>query len=288
MKQRTGVDAIREKGWWRTHQWLLVRRVSQLLVLGIFLIGPLSGYWLVKGNLASSRTLDVLPLSDPFIALQSLAAQHVPGKDVLQGALIVVLFYVLVGGRSYCAWVCPINMVTDAAHWLRRRLGLAPGAQTDRRFRFWLLGMTLPVSTLSGVIAWELVNPVTLLFRELVFGLGAGLLLIAAIFVFDAFVSRHGWCGRLCPVGAFYSLIGRASVIRISASGRSQCNDCMDCFAVCPEPQVIPPALKADAVSTGPIVTSSQCTNCGRCIDICSKNVFGFSVRFNNKPEAAQ
>lgn len=288
MKQQVGVDAIQEKGWWSAYKWLLARRLSQLLVLGIFLLGPLTGFWLVKGNLASSLTLDLLPLSDPFIVSQSLLAQHLPEKTVLLGAMIVLVFYVVVGGRTYCAWVCPVNLVTDAAHWIRRRLKLDPGARLDRQFRFWVLGSVMLVSALTGVIAWELVNPVTVLFRELVFGLGTGLVLIAGIFLFDVFVSRHGWCGRLCPVGAFYSLVGRASVLRVAAPRRTQCNDCMDCFAVCPEPQVIPPALKADPSSVGPVITSSQCTNCGRCIDICSKNVFGFSARFNNKPEAAQ
>ena len=52
------------------------------------------------------------------------------------------------------------------------------------------------------------------------------------------------WCGHLCPVGAFYSLVGKFSILRISAPNRENCDDCMDCFAVCPEHQVIRPALK--------------------------------------------
>jgi ferredoxin-type protein NapH len=53
----------------------------------------------------------------------------------------------------------------------------------------------------------------------------------------------------------------------------------MDCFAVCPEQQVIRPALKA-INGTPPIILAANCTNCGRCIDVCSKNVFSFGVRF--------
>jgi ferredoxin-type protein NapG len=37
------------------------------------------------------------------------------------GCAIVVVFYALVGGRVFCSWVCPVNVVTDAAAWLRRR-----------------------------------------------------------------------------------------------------------------------------------------------------------------------
>ena len=56
------------------HKWLVLRRTAQLGFLAIFLVGPLSGFWLVKGTLASSITLDVLPLTDPFMAIQAFAA----------------------------------------------------------------------------------------------------------------------------------------------------------------------------------------------------------------------
>jgi ferredoxin-type protein NapH len=55
----------------------------------------------------------------------------------------------------------------------------------------------------------------------------------------------------------------------------------MDCFAVCPEQQVIRPALKAVG-GTGPIILEANCTNCGRCIDVCSKDVFRFGLRAGN------
>jgi ferredoxin-type protein NapH len=118
--------------------------------------------------------------------------------------------------------------------------------------------------------------------------MGIGWLAIAAIFIFDLLVANHGWCGHLCPVGAFYSLPGQASPLRVTAARRDQCNDCMDCIAVCPEPQVIPPALKGERRHLGPVITSGACTNCGRCIDVCSKDVFEFGTRyFSKKLEAA-
>jgi ferredoxin-type protein NapH len=56
----------------------------------------------------------------------------------------------------------------------------------------------------------------------------------------------------------------------------------MDCFAVCPEPQVIGPALKGAEKNIGPVILSPNCTNCGRCIDVCSKNVFHWGTRYRN------
>ena len=66
----------------------------------------------------------------------------------------MVAFYLLVGGRAYCAWVCPMNPVTDAAHWLRMRLGIAASAQVSRTTRYWLLAMSLLVSAVTGTLAW--------------------------------------------------------------------------------------------------------------------------------------
>jgi ferredoxin-type protein NapH len=275
-----GHDAIAVKGWWRAQRWLLARRAVQLFFLALFLAGPWFGIWIVKGTLISSLTLDVLPLSDPFALSQSLAAGHLPAFTALLGGLILAVAYALIGGRVYCAWVCPINIVTDAAHWLRERLGLPKGWQPRRSLRLWLMAACLVASAASGVIVWELVNPITLLHRGLLFGLGFAWSVVLAVFLFDLFVSRRGWCGHLCPVGAFYGLLGSFSLLRVGAVNRAACNDCMDCYAVCPEPQVISPALKGEAQGYGPIILAPDCSNCGRCIDVCSKDVFVFTTRF--------
>jgi len=191
----------------------------------------------------------------------------------------------VVGGRVYCSWVCPVNMITDAAGWLRRRLGLHPVSSMSRNTRYWMLGLTLVLPLISGTIVWELVNPVSMMFRGIVFGIGWAWLLLIGIFVFDLVMARDGWCGRLCPVGAFYSLLGRRSVVRISAAEREKCDDCLDCFAVCPESQVIKPALKGAKEGVGPLIDAPNCTNCGRCIDVCAQNVFRFDTRFTQKRE---
>jgi ferredoxin-type protein NapH len=274
-----GAEAIAEKGWLLAHKWLLLRRASQLGILLAFLVGPWFGLWIVKGNLNYSYTLGVLPLADPYVLLQYLLSGMLPQSLTLVGVVIVVLFYVLVGGRNYCSWVCPVNIVTDFASWLRTRLGIKGGARLSSSMRFWMLGMTLLVSGITGTIAWEMLNPVSMLHRGLIFGMGLAWLVILGVFLFDLLVARRGWCSHVCPVGAFYSLIGRASVLRIHLPKREACNNCMDCYAVCPEFKIIKPVLKA-VDGAPPIILDSQCTNCGRCIDVCSKDVFAFGSRF--------
>jgi len=284
LPEEVGKEAVLVKGWWRANKWLLLRRASQLLVIALFLTGPLlgEGYWIAKGNLTSSLTFDILPLTDPYILLQSFFAGHKIISQALIGAVIVTVFYFLVGGRVFCSWVCPVNIVTDTADGLRRKFNIKGGARFSRNLRYWVLAMTLIIAVISGSIAWELINPVSILQRSIIFGFGYAGLVILAIFIFDLLLSRQGWCGHLCPVGAFYSLLGRISLIRVSAANRENCDDCMDCFLVCPEKQVIKPALKGAEQGAGPVIMDKNCTNCGRCIDVCAKNVFKFSNRFNN------
>jgi ferredoxin-type protein NapH len=282
-KTRPGLQAIAEKGWFRANRWLILRRSSQLSIIALFLAGPWFGWWIVSGNLSSSLTLDTLPLSDPFVMLQSIAAGHLPETVALTGMSIMVVFYLLVGGRVYCAWVCPMNLVTDAAFWLRERLGLGSASGLSKKTRYWMLAATLVLAATTGNIVWEIVNPVSMLHRGLIFGMGLAWVIVIAVFLFDLLITRRGWCSHICPMGAFYSLLGTHSLIRVRADARESCDDCMDCYRVCPEQQIIRPVLKGADKGIGPVIDSPNCTNCGRCIDVCAPNVFHFGLRFNNK-----
>ena len=270
------------KTWWLRHRYLLLRRLTQLSLIGLFLLGPLAGLWVVKGNLSSSVTLGVLPLTDPFVLAQVLATRHRPETSALLGAALVIAFYAVVGGRVFCSWVCPVNAVTDGAAWLRRRFKINTGRAPHSSLRWWLAAALLVASALTGHTVWESVNPVSLTQRALIFGGSVAWGAVAAVFLFDLVVAPRGWCGHVCPVGAAYAAIGHKGLLRVSAQHASRCNDCADCFAVCPEPQVIVGPLKGKA-GAGPVITSHDCTNCGRCIDVCGSDVFTYTHRFDSR-----
>ena len=42
---------------------------------------------------------------------------------------------------------------------------------------------------------------------------------------------------------------------------------------------MITPALKGAGVERSPVILLRDCTNCGRCIDICPEDVFRFALR---------
>ena len=274
--EELGREALRKKGFWGAYRWLILRRLTQIAILALFIIGPVGGVWILKGNLSGSWLLEKIPMVEPFVFLQMLAAgmwDFLP--ETIIGVLIVAAFYALIGGRAYCSWVCPMNIVTDTAAWLRRRLGITASAKINPQARWWLLGAVLVLAALTGQLAYELVNPVSLLHRELIFGAGFGLAVAGGIFLFDLLIAKRGWCSHVCPMGAMYSAIGQFAMIRVKSPNREKCDDCMECFEVCPEPQILPAALK-QGMKQGlpPAVLSGLCTNCGRCVDICGEDVF--------------
>ncbi|ABV85949.1 quinol dehydrogenase ferredoxin subunit NapH [Shewanella pealeana] len=267
--------AIKELGWWRAHKFLFLRRLSQVSVFALFAIGPLFGLWLLKGNLSASELFGVVPLSDPLATLQVLMTGHLPELSLILGAVIIALLYAVLGGRVFCSWVCPVNMVTDLASWLRRKMNLPRTSEMPRNLRYYLLALVLILPILTGMAVWEWVNPVPVLYRAALFSAGSGLWVLAAIFLLDLFISERAWCGHLCPTGALFGLLGKISPIKVSAVNAKDCDNCMDCFVVCPERQVLKPALKGKQ----PMITDSDCTQCGRCIDVCAQRVFQFQNR---------
>ncbi|HCG8178018.1 TPA: quinol dehydrogenase ferredoxin subunit NapH [Vibrio parahaemolyticus] len=277
LAQNAGKEAIEKLGWWRAHRFLVLRRLCQLTIIALFMAGPTLG--VLTGNLSSSMLLDTVPLSDPLIVLQALATGHIPEFNALLGVVIVVVFYAILAPRAFCAWVCPLNIVTDLAAWLRRKFNIKASYRWFPAIRYWLIPVLMLGSALSGAILWTWLDPVAALHRGLVFGMGAGWVLIALVFVLDLLLVEHGWCGHLCPLGATYGVIGRKSLLRVTAVRREDCTKCMDCFYVCPEPEVLRQPLKEGDRR----VMDQNCISCGRCLDVCPEHVFEFKNRLNVK-----
>ena len=261
---------------WKNYRYLILRRLSQVSILVLYFGANAWGWDLLLGNLSSSLLLGIVPLSDPYAALQMFAAGAIIAGDLLIGALIVTIFYLLIGGRVFCSWVCPINIVTDIAGYLRTKVevgNLRVRQPASRNMRYWVIVLSLILSSVLGVAAFEFLSPISMVHRGLVFGLGFGWAAVLIIFFFDLFVLKHGWCGHICPLGGFYSLLGKFSLLRVSHT-KENCTECMKCKVVCPEKQVLHMIAKNSEQ-----VLSGECTNCARCIEVCDDDALNFSLR---------
>jgi len=262
---------------WNNYRYLILRRFVQIGILVLFFGANAWGWKILEGNLSSSILFGVIPMSDPYAVLQMIVAGAVVASDLLLGVGVVALFYFLIGGRAFCSWVCPINMVTDSANYLRRFFDI-DRAQIERQpikrsMRYWVLAISLVVSAFMGIAAFEFISPISMLHRGIVFGMGFGWAAIGMIFLFDLFVLKNGWCGHICPLGGFYSLLGKFSFIRVHHL-EENCTLCMKCKVVCPEKQVLHMIGKESIP-----VLSGECTNCARCIEVCDDDALGFSIR---------
>jgi len=262
---------------WNNYRYLFLRRFVQISLLVLYFGANAWGWKMLQGNLSSSSILGVIPMSDPYAALQMLAAGAVMATNLLVGVAVVVVFYFLIGGRAFCSWVCPVNMITDLANFLREKTGMnrIQGIKqpASRKIRYWVLALSLIISALMGVTAFEFVSPISMVHRGIVFGLGFGWAAMLIIFLFDLFVLKNGWCGHICPLGGFYSLLGKFSLIRVQHY-EENCTLCMKCKKVCPENQVLHMIGKESLP-----VLSGECTNCARCIEVCDDDALGFSIR---------
>ncbi|WP_300896940.1 quinol dehydrogenase ferredoxin subunit NapH [uncultured Helicobacter sp.] len=293
-------------------RFLLLRRLDQLLILALFVLGNYSigilknvqskeevaifggnvesllgdsssvvakqssvFSHITQGNLSYAQWFGIFPLSDPLAALQIFFAGGGLALDVWLGVLLVVALYGVFLGRAYCAFVCPINLITDLANFLRAKLGFNRTQRMvflSRSSRFVILALSLILSALFGVAAFELISPISMLHRGLVFGMGFGIFAILAVFLFDLLVVKNGFCGHICPLGATYSLIGKFALLRVKHT-LANCTKCMQCVRVCPEPDVLKPVGKEDGA-----FKTMTCLRCGRCIEVCDDNALHFSI----------
>ncbi len=263
----------------KSWRFLILRRLTQFGTILLF-VGSLHGGWswfgqpLLRGDLSASFILGTIPLADPFAVLQIFFTGHLAKVEVWIGAIIILVFYGLLGGRTWCAWVCPVNLVTDLAGWLHHHTLPKNLFSLPRNLRYLILLMALLLSAIIGLPAFEWVSPIGAMHREILFGLGLGWTGVLGIFLFDWLVVKQGWCGHLCPLGGFYSLLGRYAQLRVQFNA-SRCTHCGECGTVCPEPQV----LNLKQLAKDNQVLSGACTNCGRCIPICPEHSLQFGWR---------
>ena len=259
----------------KKYRYLISRRIVQIAILVLFWGANHLGWKILTGNLSTAKVLDKFYLADPFSALQILATGTVISLDILIGVIIIVLFYALFAGRSFCSWVCPVNIVTDSAAWLRRKGFGEKGSKylkIPRSMRFYILLLALILSVILGVAAYEVINPIGITVRGVVFGFGISGTVLLMIFLFDLYVLKNGFCGHICPVGGLYSLISKFRLLKVKLDN-DKCTSCMDCKAVCPEVQVLGIVGKKSGY-----ISQGECTNCGRCIEVCEDDALRFKV----------
>lgn len=258
-------------------KWTIARRIVQWSIILLFL-SPLfllevEGENFFFGSLASSNFLGIT-LTDPFAALQILVASKKFTFAYLGGALLIFAFYLLVRGRVFCSWVCPMNTLLELTDKLRKFFKLPDKTFNRHQKVYYALGV-LVLSFIIGIPVFEIISPIGFTMRNMLFTFGIGIWIILAIVLFDLFVSKRGWCRYLCPLGGFYQAIGRAGLFQVKFN-HDKCVGCTKCRSVCfSDPVILEPGINRETQ----YVKAGDCSLCGACVDSCPFGALKISVR---------
>lgn len=248
-------------------KWTIARRMIQFLVIALF-CSPLffvavEGDNFFFGSLSSS-TIAGIVLSDPFAALQVMMASKKIHLAYMSGALIILTFYLIVRGRTFCSWVCPVNTLLEFTEKLRRFIKVSDRTY-NRHTKKYLSLAVLFLSLLVGVPVFELFSPIGFTVRNVLFSFGIGIWIIAAIVIFELLISKRGWCRYFCPLGGFYQSFGKAGIFNVKFD-HGACVGCDKCRSVCfADPVILEPGIFRESK----FVVSGDCSLCGACVDHC-------------------
>lgn len=259
---------------WRNRRWAVLVAVNLLFVVSFWL-----DIQILEGALTASRFVG-FHLIDLNSALQvMLAHKHIIVNLVIGTATVLVL-WLLLGGRSFCSWVCPYHLVSELAEKLhlalaRRELVSDHDFHRGLRTVFWLVFGVL--AWVTGYTVFETLSPTGILSRALIYGPGLALAWVLLIVVFEVAYSRRAWCRYVCPIGLTYGVVGTFSPVRV-VYRLDRCVHELDCKKVCLVPHVLDPVVRGRAAAaTMPI--GPDCTRCGLCVDACPSGALAFEIK---------
>ena len=239
----------------------LLRTLSVLAVIALVCLGL--ALHTGTGTPSAWGIYDIAAICPLGAAEAALASKTVVPPMLI--ALAIGIALVVLFGRAFCAWGCPIPL-------LRRIFGLkepkrkrrasdaldVPAAQRGGAAdsRNWVLGGALLSTAVFGFPVFCLICPVGLTFATLIAvwrlfqfnEVALSLLVFPAMLALEVLVLRK-WCSRFCPLGA-------------------KGEPCHQCADVCPEGIDL-----HDASGSAPM---HECTKCRACADACPMHAISF------------
>lgn len=234
----------------------------------------------LEGSMIASRLMG-FHMVDLFSGLEVIAAHGKIATNLLMGFIFVLSVYFILGGRSFCSWACPYGLLSEWAESLHKKL-VAAGVIKKRKkvttkWKYFIALCFLLASYFSGYLVYQYVNLVGITSRILIYGLLETGIIILFVLAVEVFFYQRVWCRSICPSGATFGLLGKASLIRLQAE-TSKCDKCGACTPECHVPEALKVVFAKDSPSVVSI-TSTDCTLCGKCLDVCDRKVFSYSHR---------
>ena len=259
---------------WRRRRWATLVFINLLFVVSFQL-----DISMLEGALTGSRFVG-FHMADLNSALQVMLAYKHIVLNLVIGTVTIFIMWWLLGGRTFCSWVCPYHLVAEWAESLHVYLvgkGWAKDHPFDRRTRTWFWFIFVILAVVSGYTVYETISPTGILSRALIYGPGLALIWVALLLLFEVFYSRRAWCRYGCPIGLTYGLVGSISPFKV----QYHLVDCLhegECRKVCLVPHVLDTVIKGKAGDLD-VDIGADCTRCGRCVEVCPTESLTFKFK---------
>lgn len=191
----------------------------------------------------------------------------------------MLLLFGVVLGRVICGFLCPFGLIQELLYKIPTKK-LKKNKWT-RRFSVlkyiilavFVIGIPLflavpgfckyicPAGTLEGGVFLVALDK---RLQALAGGLFSWKMMVLAVVIISAVFIFRSFCRFLCPLGAFYGLFHKVSVMGMKVD-EEKCNGCNACVYHC----------KLDVKQVG----DRECVQCGECMDSCNKCAISFGLR---------
>ena len=224
------------------------------------------------------------------------AFQAVVGASKFRFSYYISGFLILIGvllGRFVCGFLCPFGWLQDLLHKIPCKKFSTMKLKPLRWIKYIVLlfavillpaflvndvGMSDPIfckyicpqGVLEGAIPLAIVNEGI---RQALGALFTRKLIILLVIVVLSILFYRPFCKWICPLGAFYALMNKVSLLGIQVDDR-RCISCGKCARVC--------KMDVDITKTP---DHTECIRCGKCIKECPAEALRFRYGFskNNK-----
>ena len=188
-------------------------------------------------------------------------------------------------GRFLCGWACPFGLFQELLYRLPSpKASIPPVLRWGKYLALFLFVLVLPLAVIddfglgrpwfckylcpAGTVEAGL--PMLLLLPDLRAAIGLlfwSKFAVLLLFTGWSITSSRPFCRTLCPLGAFYGMFSRVSLIRLRLV-EENCTRCGACHTVCPV-----------EIRFNETPGSSECINCLKCMtEACSFNAISIDV----------
>ena len=236
--------------------------------------------------------------------MQFVPAILVGNIALIAGLILMALLL----GRLYCSVICPLGIFQDIVSWFagirkKNRFSYRPPNKIFIALRFSLLGIFVLSIVISINVIMALLEPYSAYGRMVsqilspfylwgnnilaffaeridsyafytvdVWFKGAGVFVIAVLTFAGvgifAWKSGRGYCNTVCPVGAFFALLAKCSLIKLRID-KEKCGNCNICVKNCKSGCIDLHVKKIDYL---------RCVACFNCTDRCPNGAINYTV----------